>query len=467
MSGIKTLLPSVTAFAPVSVVLDMEANGTRRGIMVTTSEGKLVYCNFLATVCTLLESEASALAGLGIAWDSNHRVSQYFISSPAGAATYNMETRSSTNFGSWRLVRSFFFVVDTESATSDIIACTYRGRVERCPQKEGGQPSDCSSLVSGACTGIAAEYGADGAMVGFVAAFENRVESCLIDGTNCQVIDGDVAGEAGAGLEELNSPQGVAVERAGTRGQTLAYWIIDDGNKRIKRCPLDGKCQVRANMGGSAIALDPIATQEEVIPPTSSEGTAAGSIRVGLEATVSDQQSFETSMTPAGETEAWFAMEESFAVLTSLSGWTLESYAVIETGSERRLTSGVTYSFTFANNWVDKQDVVIPSKSAILAGLEGGFSDTANAEVHSAAWSFTAAAVQDITYTDAAEDDDAEEEDDFSTVDTTSITTTTASRRRRASTTTKIPWEYEDSSLQISAPGWVLLLFGLLIVAGR
>ncbi|MEI2693379.1 MAG: NHL repeat-containing protein [Anaerolineae bacterium] len=80
----------------------------------------------------------------------------------------------------------------------------------------------------------------DGANRLYVADRDNaRVQRCtLTSGWSCSTFHG--TGSAGAGADQLASPEGVAVDGAGN------VWIADSGNGRVKKCSAAGSCALFA-----------------------------------------------------------------------------------------------------------------------------------------------------------------------------------------------------------------------------
>lgn len=70
-----------------------------------------------------------------------------------------------------------------------------------------------------------------------------RVQRCTLAASwSCTVFHG--TGSAGSGANQLNEPQGIAVDSSNT------VWIADSGNARVKRCNTAGVCSVFATGGG-------------------------------------------------------------------------------------------------------------------------------------------------------------------------------------------------------------------------
>ncbi len=81
----------------------------------------------------------------------------------------------------------------------------------------------------------------DGANRLYVADRDNaRVQRCTLAGVwTCSTFHG--TGSAGAGADQLASPESVAVDGAGN------VWIADSGNGRVKKCSAAGSCTVAAS----------------------------------------------------------------------------------------------------------------------------------------------------------------------------------------------------------------------------
>jgi len=187
-AGLSSLIPSMTTFKPTAIHLDQEADGTSRGLLVGTSTGALIYCDMTPSVCRLVTSNLGSVGAVASAWDSEHTLTKFFFTTKTGAGVVNADGSGSVTYpGAWSLSTGAFFLVTPDSDTSDIIGCSTRNRVERCPYVLNGKVSDCTTLLSGKCSSVAPEYAADGSLSGFVAVTGNQVKSCELWGTNCEL----------------------------------------------------------------------------------------------------------------------------------------------------------------------------------------------------------------------------------------------------------------------------------------
>jgi len=420
LAGVSSLIPSMSAFNPNAIHLDLEADGTSRGLLVGTLGGDLIYCDMTPSACELITSDVGGFRGLGSAWDSQHLVTKFFFTTSSGGGVVNADGSGSVIHPStWSLTDGGFFLVTPDSSTSDIIACTKRSRVERCPYVVDGKVSDCITLVSGRCIGVAPEYSAAGDLQGFVAVIGNQVQSCDLWGTTCQVVDGNADGNAGSDLASLHNAKSITVERDGTRGVSMAYWIVDAGNKRVTRCPVSGACEAYADFQGQSIAVESWATQEEVYPVADFVETA--NIFAKLEVVIDVVTKAEDALSPA--TKSWFGVEDIFNELTGTQGWTLDNVTKLTTNNSLRPSNDVaTFALGFRLRYVAGIQT-IPAVETMFDGVVANFRESVNEEVTGGNWTI-------ITQTYAAlEDQDAK------------IVVATSEE----TTTTKGQWEYDSS----------------------
>jgi len=408
LAGVSSLISSISAFNPNAIYLDQQADGTSRGLLLGTLTGDLIYCDMTPAACELIASNVGSLHAVGSVWDSEHTVTKFYFTTPSGGGVVNADGSGSVVYpATWSLATGGLFPVTPDAVDSDIIACTKRRRVERCPFVVDGKVSDCTTLISGSCAGIAPEYAATGALSGFVAVIGNQVQSCGLWGTNCQVIDGEADGNTGSDLASLNSAKSIAVERAGTRGVSTAYWIVDAGNQRVKRCLVNGLCESFADFQGQSIAVEAVARQEEVYPVT--EPVELANISAELEVVIDESTKCEGALSP--RSEIWFGMEDVFNELTGTQGWTLVNVTKVSSTNPalRRLADVATFALDFKLRYVAGNQTVLVAQP-IFDDVQNHFMETVNEQVTGGNWTIiseTYMAIEDENTGDIATIGDA------------------------------------------------------------